>query len=103
MRKTRGNPDTIREKPLILVSLKPCNKFVSFLIYRRNEMQLSHGPRINNSHLFRRVQMCAGLQHIETGLVRSQKNQSFSQNRFFLEPLKETLARGRPRQYVLSQ
>src|SRR6266571_4586142 len=103
MRKTWSNPDTIGEKPLILVPLKPCHKFVTFLIYRGNEVQLSHGPRINNSHLFCRIQMCAGLQDIETGLVRSQKNQSLSQDRLFLKTLKETFARGRPRQDVLSQ
>jgi len=69
MRKTRGYPDTVGEKPLILVSLKSRNKFVSFLIYGRNEVQLSHRPRVNNRHLLGRIQVCAGLKHVETGLV----------------------------------
>jgi hypothetical protein len=70
MGKARGNPDAIREQPLILVALQAGHELVSFLIYRRNKVQLSHRPRVNNRHLFGRIQICAGLQRIETGLVR---------------------------------
>src|SRR5437899_4984210 len=103
MRKTWRDPDAIGKEPLILVALESGHELVSFLIYRRNEVQLSHGPRINYRHLFRRIQMRTRLQRIETGLVRGQKDQSLSQDGLFLEPLKKTLFGGRPREDILSE
>src|SRR5712691_4381812 len=103
MRKNWGHPDAVREKPLILVSLESGYELVSFLFNRRDEMQLSYGPRVNNRHLLGRIQMRTRLQRIEAGLVRGQKNQSLSQDRFFLEPLKKTLFGRRPRKHVLSE
>jgi hypothetical protein len=38
MRKAWGHPDTIGEKPLILVALKSGHKLVSFLLNRRNKV-----------------------------------------------------------------
>jgi hypothetical protein len=57
MRKARGDPDAIREETLILVALKSRHKLVSFLFNRRNKVQVSHGPRINNLHLLSRIKM----------------------------------------------